>query len=212
MVWRQVWREADVRRQTSVLPHLTVWRQVRQLRTQGGGCVPWTVGRDNHSTDVRIYVWRRVVRLVLNQTKMGPWKLVFKDQFTGGLNQINTVFRNLSTNWILALRSQWWEEQVEMWMWGGKIIRTVRSWIRICGHHMVSETSAPRFVFRSRESPVCRTECVKVQFHVQSEEPERTIIDGGFSCFWSVNTKVHVCHQECVWRRIVVGCQPRTIC
>jgi hypothetical protein len=32
MVWRQAWREADVRRQTSVPPHLTVWRQVRQLR------------------------------------------------------------------------------------------------------------------------------------------------------------------------------------
>ena len=31
MAWRQAWREADVRRQTSALPHLTVWRQARQL-------------------------------------------------------------------------------------------------------------------------------------------------------------------------------------
>jgi hypothetical protein len=70
----------------------------------------------------------------------------------------------------------------------------------MCGHHMVSETSVPRFVFRSRGSPACRsTECVKMQFHVQREEPEREIIDGGFSCFWCVYTKDHVCHQEYVW-------------
>jgi hypothetical protein len=31
MAWRQAWREADVRRQTSAPPHLTVWRQSRQL-------------------------------------------------------------------------------------------------------------------------------------------------------------------------------------
>ncbi len=31
MVWRQAWREADVRRQTSAPSHLTVWRQTRQL-------------------------------------------------------------------------------------------------------------------------------------------------------------------------------------
>ena len=87
-----------------------------------------------------------------------------------------------------------------MWMWGCEMIRTARSWIRICRHHMVSEASAPRFVFRTRASPACRTECVKMQFHVQREEPERAIIDSGFSCFWSVNTKVHVCHQESVRR------------
>jgi hypothetical protein len=28
MTWRQAWRQVDVRRQTSVPPHLTVWRQV----------------------------------------------------------------------------------------------------------------------------------------------------------------------------------------
>ena len=33
MSWRQVWREDDVRRQTSDPPHLTTWRQTRQLRT-----------------------------------------------------------------------------------------------------------------------------------------------------------------------------------
>ena len=31
MAWRQAWREADVRRQTSAPPHLTVWRQAEQL-------------------------------------------------------------------------------------------------------------------------------------------------------------------------------------
>ncbi len=32
MDWRQDWREADVRRQTSTPPHLTTWRQPWQLR------------------------------------------------------------------------------------------------------------------------------------------------------------------------------------
>ncbi len=31
MVWRQAWRESDVRCQTSAPPHLTVWRQTWQL-------------------------------------------------------------------------------------------------------------------------------------------------------------------------------------
>ncbi len=34
MTWRQAWREADVRCQTSVPPHLTTWRQSWQLRNQ----------------------------------------------------------------------------------------------------------------------------------------------------------------------------------
>ena len=46
----------------------------------------------------------------------------------------------------------------------------------MCGHHMVSEASAPRFVFRSRASPACRTECVKMQFHIQREEPETAML------------------------------------
>jgi hypothetical protein len=37
---------------------------------------------------------------------------------------------------------------------------------------MVSEASAPRFVFRSRASPACASECEKMQFHIQREEPE----------------------------------------
>ena len=36
MAWRQVWREVDVRCQTSAPPHLTVWRQTRQLNCQRG--------------------------------------------------------------------------------------------------------------------------------------------------------------------------------
>ena len=44
----------------------------------------------------------------------------------------------------------------------------------MCGHHMVSEASAPRFVFRS--SPACASECVKMQFHIQSEEPETAML------------------------------------
>ena len=35
MAWRQAWREADVRRQTSAPPHLTVWRHAEQLRCTG---------------------------------------------------------------------------------------------------------------------------------------------------------------------------------
>jgi hypothetical protein len=100
---------------------------------------------------------------------MGPCKLFAWTNFKGILNQINTVFQNLST--LLPLRSQWREEQVEMWMWGCKMIRTARSWIRICRHHMVSEASVPRFVFRTRASPARRTECVKMQFHTFVHPP-----------------------------------------
>ena len=41
---------------------------------------------------------------------------------------------------------------------------------------MVSEVSAPRFVFRSRASPACASECEKMQFHIQREEPETAML------------------------------------
>jgi len=46
----------------------------------------------------------------------------------------------------------------------------------MCGHDMVSEASARRFVFRSRASPACASECEKMQFHIQREEPETAIL------------------------------------
>jgi len=46
----------------------------------------------------------------------------------------------------------------------------------MCGHNMVSEASAPRFVFRSRASPACASECEKMQFHIQYEEVPETAI------------------------------------
>ena len=46
----------------------------------------------------------------------------------------------------------------------------------MCGHHMVSEASAPRFVFRSQASPACASECVKMKFHIQREEPETAML------------------------------------
>ena len=46
----------------------------------------------------------------------------------------------------------------------------------MCGHHMVSEASAPRFVFRSQASPACASECVKMQFHIRREEPETAML------------------------------------
>jgi hypothetical protein len=46
----------------------------------------------------------------------------------------------------------------------------------MCGHHMVSEASVPRFVFRSRTSPVCASECEKMQFHIHREEPETAML------------------------------------
>ena len=44
----------------------------------------------------------------------------------------------------------------------------------MCGHNMVSEASAQRFVFRSRASPACASECEKMQFHIQREEEPET--------------------------------------
>ncbi len=46
----------------------------------------------------------------------------------------------------------------------------------MCGHNMVSEASAPRFVFRVRASPACASECEKMQFHIQREEEPETAI------------------------------------
>ena len=46
----------------------------------------------------------------------------------------------------------------------------------MCGHDMVSEASAQRFVFRSRASPACASECEKMQFHIQREEEPETAI------------------------------------
>jgi len=46
----------------------------------------------------------------------------------------------------------------------------------MCGHHMVLEASTPRFVFRSRVSLACASECEKMQFHIQREEPETAIL------------------------------------
>ncbi len=68
----------------------------------------------------------------------------------------------------------------------------------MCGYHMVSEASAPRFVFRSRVSPVCPSECVKIQFHIQGEEPETEML--------TVDSRVFdVCDQRsCVSSRIRV--------
>ncbi len=40
----------------------------------------------------------------------------------------------------------------------------------------VSEASAQRFVFRSRASPACASECEKMQFHIQREEEPETAI------------------------------------
>ncbi len=81
----------------------------------------------------------------------------------------------------------------------------------MCGHHMVSETSGPRFVFRSRASPACASECVKMQFHVQSEEPETTILMVDSRVFDVCAPKV-MCVINNVCEGIVVGYQPRTIC
>ena len=48
MTWRQAWREADVRSQTSALPHLTVWRQAEQL-SQDTGEVPVSLSNKTFS-------------------------------------------------------------------------------------------------------------------------------------------------------------------
>ncbi len=45
----------------------------------------------------------------------------------------------------------------------------------MCGHNMVSEASAQRFVFRSRAT-ACASECEKMQFHIQREEEPETAI------------------------------------
>jgi hypothetical protein len=71
-------------------------------------------------------------------------------------------------------------------------------------HHMVSETSAPRFVFRSRASPACASECEKIQFHVHREEPETAMLTVDSRVFDVCAPKV-MCVIKNVWKGIVVG-------
>ncbi len=54
--------------------------------------------------------------------------------------------------------------------------RTTKSSIRIFWYHMFSEASAEIFVLRTRASPSCATECVKMHFHVQRKEPETAML------------------------------------
>jgi hypothetical protein len=60
----------------------------------------------------------------------------------------------------------------------------------MCGNHLVSETSEPRFVFRSRGSPACASECEKMQFHIQREEPETAMLTVDSRVFGVCSPKV----------------------
>ena len=76
---------------------------------------------------------------------------------------------------------------------------------------MVSEASVPRFVFRSRASPVCASECEKMKFHIQREEPETAMLTVDSRVFDVCTPKVmRAIKNAC--KGIVVGCQPGTIC
>ena len=74
----------------------------------------------------------------------------------------------------------------------------------MCGHHMVSEASAPRLVFRSRASSACVSECVKMQFHVQREEPETAILTVDSRVF-DVRAPKVICTIKNAYEDIVVG-------
>jgi hypothetical protein len=81
----------------------------------------------------------------------------------------------------------------------------------MCGHHMFSEASAPRFVFRSGASPACASECEKIQFHIQREEPETAMLTVDSRVFDVCAPKVmRAIKNAC--EGIVVARQPRTIC
>ena len=96
-----------------------------------------------------------------------------------------------------------------MWMCGCKRRRTVRRSIRIFWYHMVSEASVERFVLRARAGPSCTTECVKIHFHVQREEPETTMLTVTSRVFdrW---TPKFICGINNACEGIVLGWQPRT--
>ena len=74
----------------------------------------------------------------------------------------------------------------------------------MCGYHMVSETSAQRFVLRSRGSPAYVSECVKIQFHVQCQEPETTMFTVGFRDFDGY-APIFICVIKNACEGIVVG-------
>ena len=74
----------------------------------------------------------------------------------------------------------------------------------MCGYHMVSETSTLRFVFRSRGSPTYDSECVKMQFHVQCQEPETMMFTVGFRVFDGC-PPIFICVIENACEDIVLG-------
>ena len=69
----------------------------------------------------------------------------------------------------------------------------------MCGHDMVSESSAQRFVFRSRASPACASECEKMQFHIHREEPETVML--------TVDSRVFDVYAPKVMRAIKNACK-----
>ncbi len=68
--------------------------------------------------------------------------------------------------------------------------RTVRSSIRMGWDHMVSEASSERFVFRARTSPLCPTECSKMNLCGHHEKAETAIGTVPARAFDVYSTKV----------------------
>ena len=93
-------------------------------------------------------------------------------------------------------------------MWGCKRSRTARSSIRMCWYHMFSEVSAGIFVFRPRQTPSCPSVCVKMEFHVQRDEPETTILTVASRVFEGCSPKF-ICDINNTGEGIVLGGQPR---
>ncbi len=65
-------------------------------------------------------------------------------------------------------------------------------------NHMVSETSAERFVFRSRAGPLCPSECSKMQLCGHREKTETSILTVPVRVFHVCGTKfIHPMKNVC---------------
>ena len=103
-----------------------------------------------------------------------------------GMNFSNSrVFRISSSNTFLEQLNVLMEtlREEERWMCCCKRSRTARSSIKMGWYYMVSEASTERFAFRARASPLCGSECVKMQVSGHREKPETTILTVVFRVF-----------------------------
>ena len=119
--------------------------------------------------------------------------------FIGFVFTFHCVVKCVSMTQVSS-REKWREVEEEKCMCGCKRIRTVRISMRIGGDQMFSEASAERFVCRSRTSPFCPSEYVKMVCRGAPRETRNSDFDGVCSCLWCVRKEAYMSLLPCMRR------------